>query len=95
MGLISGIPRYSCITHSSAELAALHTGILGSSGIPRAGTTMLLPNSGTNFQSAGSQGIAQDGGEEILPFCSFPRTQKVHEEPSGIADSWVLQGGND
>lgn len=63
MGLISGILRYSYITRSSAELAALHAGVLGSLGTPRASMTMLLPSSGTSFQSANFQGIAQDGRE--------------------------------
>lgn len=63
MGLISGVPRYSSVTGSSAELAALHAGVLGSLGTPRAGTAVLLPNAGAGSQSAAFQGIAQEGWE--------------------------------
>lgn len=95
MGLISGIPRYSYITHSSAELAALHAGILGSLGIPRTGTTMLLPSSGTNFQSAGSQGIAQEGGRKFYPSALSHVRRKCMKSPLELLTHEFYRGGND
>lgn len=71
MGLISGIPRYSYITGSSAELEALHAGVLGSLGM-----TMLLPSSGTGFQAAAFPGIAQ-GRRENFTLLLFPTYTEI------------------
>lgn len=71
LGLISGVPRYSYITGSSAEPAALHAGVLGS-----LGTTMLLPNFGTVFPAAAFPGIAQ-GRRENLPLLLFPTYAEI------------------